>query len=1161
MNRRSAFQRWTLVISAALGFCTCCVEALGQQESRQATQPEILAPGPLPPRSLVEPGPAPTETVASSKLTEEQIQARLESAQNASDLPKETQTEVVRLFNSALGYLRAARLDTQRATSFQDLVVTAPRQTAEIREGLLAAAAEQPVLPEALTRGEATLESLEQALVTYRSALSTAEADLAKAEQVLSDERAKPQSLQTRLITRRVRLAEIEEELSSLNAVERVSLVVEARRTELTAEREATLASIRAIEQERVSHDARTRLLEARRDWDRHTATRLRQDLEKLQEIVNARRRSEAQRERIEAERARLDTGDKHPLVQSLAEGNAQFSEKQLAVVSALERTQMALREASLRLDQITSDTANAPKMLEAAGLSEEFGRIVRKRRGDLPSELEYKKDAADRKQVIAQTGLDQLLVEDELERLADLDARVEALLQERDLLPTVRDSVRPEVRKLLTARQALLATLKDRYQEYVTELGNLNEKEADLVKKAQDYAKLLDERLLQIRSAPPINRQTFRDAVTALAWLVGWETVWGPVWETCRALAQREPVLWGVAGAAYLAVVLWSFRLRRYLRSIHDRVGEAAADSFAVTVEAMVITMILALPLPALVLFVTWQLQASLMTPDAVRAVAAGAGAAMVTFLLLRAFHLACHPGGLFACHFGWTQRTVALLRRAALLMLVTAVPTRFVLSTLNAQESMSPDTAEAYVNSLGRLGFIAVMFIAGMVVLRLLKPSSGIAANLIRHHPEGWVARLRYLWYPAAVGVWFVLGLMAGAGYFYTAQQLGSGRLQATLWLVVGALLAREMLVRWLLVSHRRAESSTERDRARIDLTRPRRGETPVITEPADPFDPMQIDAKMHQLLRALVGCTLLVGLWLIWSSVLPALSVLKTQFIPGSETITWQQLLTALAILGITLVLSRDVPSVLEIAILQRLPLNAGERYAVSTISRYLITILGVVYAFGQVSIGWEQVQWLVAAMAVGLGFGLQEIFGNFISGLIILFEQPIRLGDRVTVGNTVGTVSRIRIRATTITDRDRRELIIPNKEFITGQVTNWTLSNPMTRVLIPVGIAYGSDRQKARELLLESVRTCPLVMDDPEPEVFFVGFGDSALNFQVRAFVKHVWQRTPARDAIHENIDRLFRENGITIPFPQRDLHLRSADVGVTPREPAETYDLR
>jgi len=226
---------------------------------------------------------------------------------------------------------------------------------------------------------------------------------------------------------------------------------------------------------------------------------------------------------------------------------------------------------------------------------------------------------------------------------------------------------------------------------------------------------------------------------------------------------------------------------------------------------------------------------------------------------------------------------------------------------------------------------------------------------------------------------------------------------------------------------------------------------------------------------------------------------------------------------------------------------------------TSARYVITIVGIVTVFNVIGVGWSNVQWLVAAVSVGLGFGLQEIFANFVSGLMLLFERPIRIGDTVTIGNITGTVTRIQIRATTITDWDRKELVIPNKEFITGQVVNWTLSDPMQRIVTTVGVAYGSDTDLVEKLLYQVAREEPNVLAEPEPRVYFRGFGESTLDFELRAFISHIDLLVRTKHQLHKAIDQAFRTAGIEIAFPQRDLHVRSLPPGLARPEPRPTAD--
>jgi potassium efflux system protein len=192
-------------------------------------------------------------------------------------------------------------------------------------------------------------------------------------------------------------------------------------------------------------------------------------------------------------------------------------------------------------------------------------------------------------------------------------------------------------------------------------------------------------------------------------------------------------------------------------------------------------------------------------------------------------------------------------------------------------------------------------------------------------------------------------------------------------------------------------------------------------------------------------------------------------------------------------------------------------------------------------------------------VGIGFGLQEIVANFISGIIVLFERPIRIGDVITIGDTDGTVTKIRSRATTIRNWDGKELLVPNKEFITGRLLNWSLSDQVTRVILSVGIAYGSDVRLAMRLLEEAARENENVLDDPAPSVIFETFGDNALGLLLRCFVDSTDLRFPTVSALNQAINDKFNAAGIVIAFPQRDLHLdTSRPLQVELRHAKEDY---
>jgi potassium efflux system protein len=363
--------------------------------------------------------------------------------------------------------------------------------------------------------------------------------------------------------------------------------------------------------------------------------------------------------------------------------------------------------------------------------------------------------------------------------------------------------------------------------------------------------------------------------------------------------------------------------------------------------------------------------------------------------------------------------------------------------------------------------------------------------------------------------------------------------------------------MFVRWLMVAQRRL-ALLERQKREAAEQEKQEGESALASETQQTKtkdDETTIFQMSKQTRRLIDAITLLVpfgGIWYVWNDVLPALNALAEIELwrMGTDNIVTLGTLTmALVVVVLTVIVTRNVPGLLEIVILRRLPLDRGVRFAIITLFRYTLAVVGTVLAFNKIGIGWSKVQWLIAAMTVGLGFGLQEIFANFVSGLIILFEQPIRVDDVVTIGEVTGKVSKIRIRATTIRRWDQRELVVPNKEFITGRLINWTLSDNVLRREFIVGIAYGSDIAKAEQILYDVARANPLVLADPVPVVIFKNFGDNSLEFELRVYISGIDNFIPVWHAINCAIDTEFRKAGIEIAFPQRDLHIRSFKTSI------------
>jgi len=264
-------------------------------------------------------------------------------------------------------------------------------------------------------------------------------------------------------------------------------------------------------------------------------------------------------------------------------------------------------------------------------------------------------------------------------------------------------------------------------------------------------------------------------------------------------------------------------------------------------------------------------------------------------------------------------------------------------------------------------------------------------------------------------------------------------------------------------------------------------------------------------------------------------------------GDFRIVPSRILWALLLFGTIVILSSWVRSQLENNWLKMTTMGQGARDAMVTILGYIMFLIAILAGLSAAGFDFSNIAIIAGALSVGIGFGLQNIVNNFVSGLILLFERPIRKGDWIVVGGTEGVVKDIQIRSTRIQTFDRSDVIVPNSELISNQVTNWVLSSKSGRAIIPVGVSYGTDTEKVRDILMAIAEDNDNVAKTgfvPKPVVLFREFGDSSLNFELRVFLHNVDSRLSIVSDINFAIDKAFREEGIEIPFPQRDLHVKS-----------------
>jgi len=735
---------------------------------------------------------------------------------------------------------------------------------------------------------------------------------------------------------------------------------------------------------------------------------------------------------------------------------------------------------------------------------------------------------------------------------------------------------------ELLTDRRHYLDDLLADYDSCLLTLGDADVTFRRLETTIREYQSYIDERVLWIRSAPAVDTGFVEKTLSTVRMFVS-HRQWPTVWKFVVRDAQTYWPLYGLFLTAFLAIAGLSRRMRRAVANMGEDAQKQMGSGIPLMLMATGLTIVMAAAWPMALWFAGWRLSfADLTLASALNVAFMFCAAAL---WLVDSFRKLCRRRGMAESFLNWPQPIVRSLHANLLLYVAGGIPLSFIVGVASTlDEGTSAD-------SVGRLAFVSFCLLMAVMLRRIVRPSGAVIGDLLRSNPNSMMYRLRWIWYPFAVGSPMCLAVLALMGYQYTAEQLMI-RLQLTLVLSIVLAITYTMVMQWMLAAKRSLAMKQARARRAAAVAAAQRGteEDGSTTGPIPAFEPPQMDLSLlnQQMLRLVRGtaCILFLTMgWAIWGQVLPALQVFSrielwsvvvettqqasenadvtavvgklTRVIP----ITLGNLLSAILIFTVAILASRNLPGLLELAILQRLPMDHGGRNAITTLCRYMFIFAGSIIACNLVGIAWGSVQWLVAALTVGLGFGLQEIFANFISGLIILFERPVRIGDVVTIDGVTGAVSRIQIRATTITDWDRKEYIVPNKEFVTGKILNWTLSDKTNRIVVKVGVAYGTDTEMAIAMLQQIAEEHPLILEDPAPIVGFEGFGDSCLDLVLRCFLPNLDNRPKVVTQLHITIDRKFKEAGIEIAFPQRDVHIRSmpsqlGDAATTPQSPAE-----
>lgn len=1073
------------------------------------------------------------------------IETRIKELESASGIDTETSKRLIELYRKSLSNLEAVRTQEAKSAAFANSLETAPAEIQNLREEILAlqaGAEEMPPPPPS----DMPLAELELQLAKAGADETSLSAGISETEKTLEDWSQSQASVRQGIQDTRKALDAIGKEEAAQPAPENETAPMkEARLLERETRQRALRAELLRLERELLSQGVREDLLKAKRDKALLEIKQIQGRAQVLESAMNERRLEAANQAKLEAEAATRAAAGRHPLVVALAATNADFTAKLGEAAGSLSKLNDELTQTRAQAKRVEEEYKNNRQRMEISGLTDVMGQVLMDSRQHLPNSDDIKRANREREQRIAAAGLQQIRFNEDLQRLRDLDGQVEEQLE-----PLASAEVTPElkneVRAQLERRRELLTQVQTANQSYLRLLGEIDFAAQELLRTLSAYQDFLARHLLWTRSAPPLGSEALTEIPHALEWLLA-PLHWREIGQVLLHEMMQSQYFW-LAMLPLTWLLTRGRAIRRTLVTGAERLRRVQTDRFSYTLEALALTALLALGWPLLLASLGWRLEDSLEATPFSKGVGSALFAISPGLYALRFYTLLCMPGGVADRHYRWTGEVLQRIRTNFTWAATILVPLSFTVALLFS------DPKASYGMGLQRLSLVALMLVLALFLGRLLHPQRGILANYLASHSQGWLYRLRLLWYPGILALPLGLAILALLGFVYTAAVLLES-LVAQLWLILALVILQQTILRWLEVTRRHLALRAALDQeAEREEREPRYGDHSASAERR--LELANLDEQTRHLLNAIIFVGALLGLGAIWSEVMPAFTRLQDislwtymGMVDGTEQLksfSLASLAFILATIFLATIAVRNLPALLEILLLQRFSVSAGARYAIKTLTGYSLIAIATLLVSDSLGISWGRVQWLVAALGVGIGFGLQEIVANFISGIIILFERPVRVGDVVTIGQTTGTVTKIRIRATTVRNWDRQELLVPNKEFITGHLLNWTLSDSLNRIVIRLGIDYGNDVRLALRLMAQAVDEDPRVLREPEPSNVLESFGDNAILLQARCFVAEVENRVPVTSDLQQSILDKFRANGISLAFPQREIHLHTAE---------------
>ena len=888
--------------------------------------------------------------------------------------------------------------------------------------------------------------------------------------------------------------------------------------------------------------DQFTVLYQSRYDLLNTRVQALQKQIAAIQDVINQKNLAKTQNQ-VEQAQQQSQNVEQNPLIQKELNLNAQLSQyllEQTEKTNTLTQDELRMRNV---LDNLTQTQRTIDEQISALQGTLVLSRIIQQQKQKLPTNLNIQglsKQIADLRVQIFD-------ITQKRNELYDIDAYISKIEQNENKSFTPAEKT--QLTNLLTERRKVASDLIKSLNNQLNLAISLELTQQQITQISDQIQSKLDQQSFWVKSNNPINLDWFKKLPMSLKAQfdgIGKKIGFPTNFDNLPYLLTYVFILFVIGG------LIFKFKesIKQRLAVINGEINTLRSDSQWHTPLALFYTALLSLS-GTLWFLAACQLLGFFFVKNPQEFWEWSLS--MAGYWWFFSFVLAIlRPNGILVRHFGFAKESAASLQDVTKRIIVSVV---LLLNTSIFSNVMDTGLANDVLGEINTI--VALLFCIVIIAPRFIRTEKSLSSTTTDKRDRTIFKIVRILLQLVPV----VLIALIALGYYYTALNLITHIINTyiawVVWSLVRHTIYRGVTVASRRLAYRRLQEKRQQKQQDLNDGSPS-DDVVVITEQEEGLALNEVRSQLLRFADLFIWTALFAIFYYVWSDLVTVVSYLRditlwqqtstTEAGVVTETISLFNLIVALIIVVITYILVRNIQGILEVLIFSRVKLSQGTPYTITTLLTYIFVAVGGAWAFSTLGMSWSKLQWLFAALSVGLGFGMQEIFANFVSGIILLFERPIRVGDTVTINGVTGTVAKIRIRAITMIDPDRKEVIVPNKSFVTGQVINWALSNTVTRLVVSVGVAYGSDLDLVKRLLLQAAHEQPSVLKDPEPRALFLTFGASTLDHELRVYVGQVSERNDTLDALNRRVNELFAENNIDIAFNQLDIFIKNKDTG-------------